>query len=388
MADNSKPKRITLSQISARRSLEGDLYCDDFLLHPRNIAIREEDLEIFKAWQIKEFELCGASADSIKDPDMATSALSNGLDIMQQDIADMQQAQELHRAICNFITGSYQTVNKQQRFAPEEPAHTVKCLIESVRRTGSPILRFQEFQVAGSPIELCAVNSFILTVALAHAAKMPQHRLLNLAIAAVFHKVGMVKYANLFHKDHPLTNKEFEQQKAHVREGLDLLNPYDFSLEVIEGIAHHHERLDGSGYPRGLAAAEISSFGRYLGLVTSYVDMTVEQKFRKSHLPHSVLLTILKGAKVLYDADLVRLLVQLLSLYPVGSYVILSNGATGRVLRNNPQNPRLPVVQLLLGPDQKPVNGTVIQTNEKIQVARPVSYKKIASVIQKLYQSL
>ncbi|WGK69718.1 HD domain-containing phosphohydrolase [Candidatus Haliotispira prima] len=386
MADNTKIQRIPLFKISVNQKFDRDLYYDDFLIHPRDTPITEEDMEIFRTWKIETPELRDST---ITGPEgisaLAGSALSDSLDIMQRDIADMREAEALHQQISNFVSTCYQTIRRQQRFTVGEPLNSLRQMIESIRRMDFSILRFQEFQTKGSYIEIHSVNSFILTVALANAAKMPQHRLMNLALSALLHEVGLIKFTNMIDRNKRLTPQEFQLQKSHVHEGLNMLKQYNFPSEVAEGILQHHERLDGSGYPYGVANNEILDFGRYIGLVCSYVAMTTDQQFRESRMAHSALLTLMKGANIHYDAELVKLLVRLLSLYPVGSYVSLNNGAIGRVLRNNERDPRLPLIQVVLDSNRKLIKeSTVIQTNDKIRVAQPLSYKGIAPIIAKL----
>ena len=381
MADNTKVQRIPLLGISVAQKFSSDLYYDDFFLHPKDIPIAEQDLEVFRLWNVKELELRD-DAQGQQSQDSTAAALSEHFHVVQPDSDDLRQAKALHQEICNFIFSSYQIVNKQLHFPAGEPLDTIKRFIEDIRRLGFSILRFQEFQIVGTYAEIHATNSFILTVALANAAKMPPYRLINLALSAMFHEVGVKKFAHLLEQDKLLSKQEFQQQKAHVRETMNLLKRYHFPSETMEGILHHHERLDGSGYPGGMVGNGISSFGRYLGLVCSYVAMISDQKFRQSRLAHTAILTLLKEAKVRYDASLVRLLVQLLSLYPIGSYVMLSNRAIGRVVRSKQQDPRMPIVQVLLGSDHKPIaKTTVLETNQRISIAQPVPYKKIASLI-------
>ena len=385
MTDNQKIETIPLLKISVAQKFHNDLYHDGFLVHPKDTPITDEDLEVFSLWKIRSFELRGNAEECAPDDDFAISALNDSIHIIQQDMSDMRQAQALYQKICDFVKESYYTINKQVRFPVGEPLATVKQFMESIRHIGSPILRFQEFHTEADYIELHSTNSFILTVALGNAAKMPQHRLLNLGLSALFHEVGLIKFAKLINKSKNFSSQEFELQKIHVQEAINLLKVYNFPYEVLEGISQHHERLDGSGYPNGLVYSEISDFGRYIGLICSYIAMTTDQKFRESQLAHTAILALLKGAKVHYDGELVRLLVQLLSLYPVGSYVALCNGKIGRVFRNNQKNPRMPIVQILFDENYQPISrSTLIQTNNKICVNKPIPYKKMAPLIAKL----
>ena len=386
MTDNTKVERIPLLKISVAQEFSSDLFYGDFLVHPKDVPITEEDMEAFKLFNINELQLRDNTTASESDPNLISSALNDSLNIMQKDIADMRQAQVLYGQICDFVGSNHEIVNKQARFSPGEPQNTIKQLIDSIRKMGSSILRFQEFQTERQYVEIHSTNSFILATTLASVAKMPQHRLMNLALSSLFHEVGLAKFSSLVNQNRRLNPQEFELQKAHVQEAATLLRPYNFPPEVLEGILQHHERLDGSGYPNGIAQGEISDFGRYLGLVSSYVAMTNNQVFRRSQLANTTaILTLIKEAKLYYDNDLVRLLVQVLSLYPVGSYVFLSNGAIGRVLRNSNSDPRLPMVQVLLSPDHQLIKqSTVIQTNNKLRVMQPIAHKKIAPLIARL----
>ncbi|MEM9424193.1 MAG: HD domain-containing phosphohydrolase, partial [Spirochaetota bacterium] len=249
MTDNRKLERIPLLKISVAQKFHYDLYSRDFFLHPKDTPITENDLKAFRLWQVETLD--PVDNDNTVQRVEFDTALDDSLSIMQQDIMNMHQAQELHQEICDFVTASYQTVFKQLRFHTGEPMASIKQFIEQIRRMGFSILRFQEFQTEGGYVENHAVNSFILTVALGNAAKIPQHRLINLALAAMFHEVGLVKFADLVGGGRTLSVEEFHLQKSHVQDSVDLLEAYDFAPEVMTGILQHHERLDGSGYPHG-----------------------------------------------------------------------------------------------------------------------------------------
>ncbi len=391
MTGNQKIERIPLFKISVAQKFHNDLYYDGFLVHPKDTPIADEDLEVFKLWKVRSLELRGNTGENSEAPDddFAISTLNDSIHIIQQDINDMKQAQVLYQEICDFVVESYHVINRQLPFPAGVLFGKVKKFMENIRHIGLPILRFQEFHTEVDYIELHSTNSFILTVALGNAAKMPQYRLLNLGLSALFHEVGLMKFANLINQSKNFSLQEFDLQKIHVQEAISLLKVYNLPYEVLEGISQHHERLDGSGYPNGLVNSEISDFGRYLGLVCSYIAMTTDQKFFESQLAHTAILNLLKGAKVHYDAELVRLLVQLLSLYPVGSYVALNSGKIGRVFRNNQKNPRMPVVQILFDENYQPISRSIlIQTNDKIRVNKPIHYKKMAPFLAKLRKNI
>ena len=383
MTDNKKIERIPVSKISTNKKFNRDLYYEDFLLHPVNVPITQDDLNVLRLWQVEELVLSGNENHS---DNMNMAILKKDRRQVKLDTHQIKQAQELYDRICNFVTSSYQIISKQVRFPLGEPLKTVKQFIQEIHSIIFSLLRFQEFQVTPEQgaIEIHVAQSFILTMALAYEVKMPQHKLLNLGLAAMFHEVGLMKFID--NSQQPNCHIQLEQlhsQKEHVRETINLLKAYNLPAEAIEGIAEHHECLDGSGYPNNLVDKQISNLGRYLSLVCSYISITT-QIIEQGHLPHTAILAFLK-TKVCHDADLIKVLVQLISLYPISSYVVLNNKTIGRVIRSNPKDPRKPIVEVLLNAHQKSVRpNMIIQTNEEISVERPISSKELAAIMKPL----
>lgn len=132
-----------------------------------------------------------------------------------------------------------------------------------------------------------------------------------------------------------------------------------YSVEFLQGIAglphlvplisyQIHERPDGSGYPRGRTRQSIHLFARILAVADAYVALTHAVPYRKAYMPYSAMELILReSARQRFDAEVVRHLLNLLALFPVGSFVVLSDGSVGRVLRRNGMQFTSPVVQRL-----------------------------------------
>lgn len=383
MADNTKIERIALSKIFVEQKFDGDLYWDDFFLHPAAIACSQGDIDVFHNWKIAEFALRNRQTrKNLKDPAVMAAMLKNSAQIIEDDRQTMQQAQRLHTEICHFVGHCHQLVLKQTPFVPGEPVEKLKHFIESIRSMGASILRFGELQTGReSYVEIHSANSLILAVMLGNYAKLPHHRLLNLVLAALFHEVGLHRFVQAMAGKGQLSNREFEAQKQHVESGCKLLKPYNLPTESLEIILHHHEHLDGSGYPHGIGQNEISDLSCYLSLVCSYIGMTC-RRFQKPSLPYVAMTTLLREARSFHNLGMVHSLLLLLSLYPVSSGVCLNNGTIGKVLRANPKDPKLPVVQILLDAEGELLEQSIIvQTNEQLHIERAVPYSAIARKI-------
>ena len=151
-----------------------------------------------------------------------------------------------------------------------------------------------------------------------------------------------------------LTAAEFTHVKQHVELGLAVLeNAGELDLDVRSGIVEHHERLDGSGYPRGLAGVEIGIYGRMAAIADSFAALTTLRPYA-APLPAYDALKILYGlCGTHYHPALVEQFVQAIGVFPAGSLVELTTGEVATVLAHNRVRRLEPRVLVLTGPDKK-----------------------------------
>jgi hypothetical protein len=119
-------------------------------------------------------------------------------------------------------------------------------------------------------------------------------------------------------------------------------------------VATHHEREDGSGYPRGLGGDEISLLGKIAAIVDCFEDLTTDRALAPAASPQEALQMLRHGRGRLFEAWLVDRFIQFMGLYPAGSLVALNTGEVAVTLANRPGNPGGPTVMLILDPQKKP----------------------------------
>jgi hypothetical protein len=118
-----------------------------------------------------------------------------------------------------------------------------------------------------------------------------------------------------------------------------------------------HERPDGSGYPRGREKKCIHLFARILHVADAYLAMTAQRPFRLPLMPYAAMECLLRQAeKNRVDPDVMRSLLRVLSLFPIGSYVRLSDGSLAEVIRANPHSFSRPLVALVRDTKGQPVS--------------------------------
>ncbi|WP_433595361.1 HD-GYP domain-containing protein [Lysinibacillus xylanilyticus] len=169
-----------------------------------------------------------------------------------------------------------------------------------------------------------------------------------IAIGALLHDIGKLMVPKeILTKPDRLSCEEFETMKQHTRYGFDLLrNLHSISLIVAHCAFQHHERIDGSGYPRGLVDFEIHPFAKIIGVADVFDAVTTSRVYREKMLPSQGLAILEAGAGTIYDARIVNALKRSVVHYPKGVILKLSDGRRGIVSRQNTLNAALPWIRI------------------------------------------
>jgi putative two-component system response regulator len=137
---------------------------------------------------------------------------------------------------------------------------------------------------------------------------LPEAESLKIGLAAFFHDIGKMNiHDSILLKASGLSREEFEIMKSHPAYGADLLSPFKFIKGVIPSVYHHHERLDGRGYPDGLRGDAIPQGARIIAIVDAFDVMTSHRIYQKSRTPIQAFEELYKHAGTQFDAELVQL---------------------------------------------------------------------------------
>ncbi|MCB1915470.1 MAG: HD-GYP domain-containing protein [Rhodocyclaceae bacterium] len=175
-----------------------------------------------------------------------------------------------------------------------------------------------------------------------------------LGLAGMLHDVGKIRLpARLLAKNARLTPLEYAIFKTHVDYSVAILGELaELPAEVLEIVHRHHERFDGSGYPRALAGDEIGISAEIAGLVDSYTAMTSQREYNPVFSTHQALEDLIRLRDTRHRAGLVDQFIQCIGIYPVGSLVELNSGEVAVVIGQNRIRRLKPRVMVLLAPDK------------------------------------
>ena len=110
---------------------------------------------------------------------------------------------------------------------------------------------------------------------------------------------------------------------------------HNVSLLVAHCAFQHHERLDGSGYPRGLKGDEIHPYAKIIAVADVFDALTSNRVYRDAMLPHEALEILYAGSGTLFDANVIQAFRRSVAIYPNGMVVVLSDGRRGIVEKQN-----------------------------------------------------
>jgi hypothetical protein len=144
-------------------------------------------------------------------------------------------------------------------------------------------------------------------VMIARKIRMSADRTDAIRFAGMLHDVGKLGVpTQVLQKTGPLTEDEFAAIQLHPMRGLEIVREIGFLYEALNGIMHHHERIDGRGYPMGLAGHEIPEFARIIAVADAFDSMTTTRSYREAQSIEVALDQLRKGAGTQFDALLVE----------------------------------------------------------------------------------
>jgi putative nucleotidyltransferase with HDIG domain len=362
-------KEISALDLQPDNYFDSAVFLDEeYILLSPDTPLTAELIQRLKSWGYDKVLSEGtlSAAPAYISSGAATTA-SSVLDMDVRDKQEIEDAKKLYYALVNFSLESFKRYREENQLNIPSLSERIKELIDMVKSSRDAILRYPEFVYPSENyMYVHSVNSAILALAIGELMKLPPHRMIELGLAALLHDIGMLKLPDaVYLKEDNLTDKEFQLVRAHTTLGYKILKGFSVSEEVALAAEEHHERLDGSGYPKAMRGDKISLYSRIIAVVCSYDAITTKRMFKTQNDAHSAVMELLKGRNKSYDEKVIRFLIVCVSAYPLGSLVQLSDDSIGRVTKTNPESPRFPFVQVLADKDGKSIDEPLlIKTSE------------------------
>ena len=369
-------KKMKVSDLKPGMSFDQPVYID-----PTNVLVQSrqeltgKDIERLVKWGIREVETSGVliSEGAPEAPVVApTRAAAPAVQVPEEERIK--------------ITSDYETMRKNKipfRTMVKEAAEMLKANFQALM-DAKPFDNHAVLSFAGNIVdELSAKRYIILALyGLRMNATWPVHHALHsacygvlLGIGAGYSRpklqelmfsmllmdIGMGKVPlHIREKSGELAPPEWASVKKHPLLGYQILTKNAKVKATLANVAlQHQESFDGTGYPQGLRAGQIEEPARMAAIADSYSAMIEKRPHREAFLPYDAMKNMLSVQMSKFDPKLLRTFLGLLSIYPLGSLVELSNKRIGLVIGCKANKPLRPLLRLLRDENGLPFSGLV-----------------------------
>jgi HD-GYP domain-containing protein (c-di-GMP phosphodiesterase class II) len=315
------------------------------LLVPQGIAIRKKDLERLNSWGIVTVSTEGELVPEVQPQGIIRSPPPFPLPV---DAPEQREAE--YRSYTEFIadlTAFFKRLVSGTAPDVSPVDSSTRGIIRMVQEYPERLLTYVlNKNIGDHDFAKSAVNTGILSYLIAAELQLPTFRIFQIVTAALLHDVGMFRLPQgIMGKKGALNPEELKQIKTHPLHSYrivykELLYPENVGRIVVQ----HHERWDGEGYPQGLAGDAIDMGARILSVADAFEAMIGTGSSRNSMIASQAVRNILADNSKCFDPSVLNAFIRIMGIYPVGSLVLLNNGALAQVVevrKNAPLRPRI-----------------------------------------------
>ncbi|MFT3962218.1 HD-GYP domain-containing protein [Propionivibrio sp.] len=386
-------KKISVKQLTVGMYLKE--FCGSWMEHPfwRNSFVISDpkDIERILASSIQEVWIDSAQGLDVSPHEPAISEAETEAQVNAEldaaaraarDVAPVSMQKEMVRAakICAQAKQAVTSMFKEARMGKAVDAGNARKLVEeisdSVTRNPGALISLARLKTADDYTYMHSVAVCALMIALGRQLRLDEALIRRLGIAGLLHDLGKAMMPlEVLNKPGKLTDEEFRIMKSHPEEGCKLLRESQGVDEItFDVVLHHHEKTDGSGYPKGLKDGEISLYAKMGAVCDVYDAITSNRPYKAGWDPAESLRKMAEWANGHFDPTVFQAFVKSLGIYPIGSLVRLGSGRLGIVVDQSPKSLLTPRIKVFFS-----TRSLARILPELIDLSAPGCTEKIAS---------
>jgi HD-GYP domain-containing protein (c-di-GMP phosphodiesterase class II) len=269
-------------------------------------------------------------------------------------IAKVSYGEEMARAkqIKNQAHSLVRTVMQDARLGKavelDKVQPVVEAITESILRNSGALTGLLRIKNKDDYTFLHSVSVCTLLVAFCRSQNMEGELTRQAGLGGLLHDTGKALVPDsILNKPGKLTDEEFDIMRKHPKDGYDILVKTEgIGAIPLDITLHHHERMDGSGYPDKLPLKDISLLAQMAAIVDVYDALTSDRSYHKGMPAADALRKIYEWSKFHFEPKLVQAFMRCVGIYPVGTLVLLESGRLGVVIEPHETNLLAPKVNV------------------------------------------
>lgn len=268
----------------------------------------------------------------------------------------LQRARESYGRTHEYINHVLEDVRLGRAIDPADARQVVNELVDSIMANESALVWLTMLKHRDEYTSQHSINVCVMSLVFGRHLGLSEQDLRELGHGALLHDIGKMKVPlDILNKTTRLTDDEMVELKRHAGYGYELLKDSEhIGARALDIVRSHHERVDGSGYPRGLKATEIGQFPMIVSVVDVYDAITSDRVYHMGISPHEALNLMYGWTPNSFLRDMIEAFIKCLGIYPIGSIVELETGEVGVVMTMNLAQRMRPIVTLVLDAEKRP----------------------------------
>ena len=218
----------------------------------------------------------------------------------------------------------------------EQLEELIENIIKDISSNKDLIVNMIDLKVANNYTFYHSVNVTVLSLVIGLAMNLSPKDMYSIGIASLLHDIGKIFTPNeILDKPGPLTFEEYKVIRKHPEDGYKYVKEkLSTHTKIYLAILEHHERFNGTGYPKQIAGKDIGLFARIISVADVYDALTSDRPYKKRAIPSEAMEYIMGGGGTFFDIDVVKEFSKIVAPYPVGTCVRLTNNLVGIVVEN------------------------------------------------------
>ncbi len=365
--------------------MEHPFWRENFILDNQDDVRRIAESGISEVWIDVAKGVDVAETKSAVSPAVADEQVAHTLAVAadgETPSPRVEMAAEVQRAarICakshDAVVSMFQEVRMGKAIDADAAGEMVDEISSSVMRNPGALISLARLKDADNYTYMHSVAVCALMVALSRQLGMDESETRTAGMAGLLHDLGKALTPNeILNKPGKLTDEEFSVMKQHPVEGHSLLAEAQAVDDVILDVClHHHEKMDGTGYPHRRSGEEISIYARMGAVCDVYDAITSNRPYKSGWDPAESIRKMAEWSKGHFDERVFQAFVRSIGIYPVGSFVRLESGRLGVVTEQTEKSLLTPMVKVFF--------STKAQTHIKpeiVDLGRPGTADRIVS---------